>query len=98
MTAIIAINLFCIFDTLDNCFAKLAEQQDVSFSNITCVRMSSNLLVACVLLLYYRKSAWADIPAGQTFSVMVRSLLQFGSQSLNVVMVSVLPLSTMNII
>jgi hypothetical protein len=75
VTAIIAINLFCVFDTLDNCFAKFAEQQNVSFSNITSVRMSSNLLVACVLLIYYRKSAWVDIPAGQTFSVVIRSLL-----------------------
>lgn len=53
LTAVIFINIFCVFDTLDNISAKESEQQKVNFLDLAFTRIAFNFLMAFMLVNVY---------------------------------------------
>ena len=53
MKAVIFINIFCIFDTMDNINAKIAMGKGVGFVDLTFSRIALNFVSACFFVYFF---------------------------------------------
>ena len=55
MKAIIFINIYCVFDTVDNINAKSAMEKGVDFLDLAFGRIAMNFVSACFFVYYFRQ-------------------------------------------
>ena len=96
--AIIFINIYCIFDTLDNIFAKVCSEKGVSPQDLAYSRIFFNFLSATSFLIYNRQRILSPILAEHKCAITYRSIMQGISQYLNLLSLSLLPISMFSII
>ena len=78
LTAVVFINIFCIFDTFDNICAKEAENLKVNFLDLAFARIFSNFVMSCLLVSAYQIDIW-EVPAHFRINLATRSMMQFFS-------------------
>ncbi len=93
LTAVIFINIFCVFDTLDNISAKQSETLKVNFLDLAFARILSNFVMSCLLVQAYKVDVWS-VPQHFRVNLAVRSMMQFFSQGANVFSIALLPFGT----
>ena len=73
--AILFINLYCIFDTLDNINAKVAFTRNVTFYDIAFARIFFNFLSACLTVCIAGRNPFKEVPDQHKFKLGLRSVL-----------------------
>lgn len=96
--AIIFINIYCIFDTVDNINAKIAMEKGVSVIDLALSRISLNFVSACFFVYFCQQNVIKAVPTKFKCTLTYRSLMQLISQVLNVFSISILPLSLLTIL
>lgn len=76
--AVIFINIFCVFDTLDNISAKECETQKVNFIDLAFTRIFFNFLMAACLVCTYEMDIY-EVPTHFRVNLATRSMMQFFS-------------------
>ena len=74
LTAVIFINIFCVFDTLDNISAKESENQHVNFLDLAFTRIAFNFVMAAWLVKIYDIDVW-DVPSHFRVNLATRSMM-----------------------
>ena len=93
LTAVIFINVFCVFDTLDNISAKASEELGVNYLDLAFVRIFFNFVTSCACVYWYSSDIWA-VPAHFRANLATRSMMQFFSQGANIFSIALLPFGT----
>lgn len=97
MKAIIFINIYCVFDTIDGVNAKSALAKGVEVLDLTLARVLLNLLVASLLLCFSGQSVWSGISGERKATLLYRSLMLVLGQTINVFSMQLLPVSLLTI-
>jgi len=98
MKAIIFINVYCVFDTVDNINAKIAMEKGVAVIDLALARISFNFVSACLFVFFCGQSVVAGVPQKFKYKLTYRSLMLLLGQILNVFSISILPLSLLTIL
>ena len=98
MKAIIFINIYCIFDTIDNINAKVAMGKGVAVIDLTLARILLNFVSACLFVFFCGQSVIAGVPPKFKRTLTYRSFMLLLGQALNVFSISLLPLSLITIL
>ena len=98
MKAIIFINIYCIFDTVDNINAKVAMGKGVAVIDLTLARILLNFVSACLFVVFCGQSVIAGVPPKFKRTLTYRSFMLLLGQALNVFSISLLPLSLITIL
>ena len=96
--AIFFINIYCIFDTIDNINAKSAMAKGVEVMDLSLARIALNFVSACFFVITANQSVLSSVPEKHRFALTYRSVMLVVGQSLNVFSISLLPLSMLTII
>lgn len=80
--AVVFINLFCIFDNLDNIFIKFSIQRGVRLIDATFVRMLFNFIAACFMVHRSGKHIIRDVPDNFKKVLTYRSAMILVDQTL----------------
>lgn len=83
MKAIIFINIYCIFDTVDNINAKSATAKGVDFLDLAFSRIALNFVSACFFVHFFRQRIFDGIPKEFTGALTYRSVMMLFGQTLN---------------
>ena len=97
LTAVIFINIFCVFDTLDNICAKESEVLKVNYLDLAFARISFNFVMALGLVYWYNSDIY-QVPLHFRSNLLTRSMMQFFSQGANVFSIALLPFGTIQIV
>jgi len=95
--AILFINIYCIFDTVDNIIAKRAMELDVGYIDIALSRIMCNF-VSAICFVFFMNQNVTEVPKKFRGPVALRSVLQLAAQVANVIAISLLPLSILTIV
>jgi len=95
--AIVFINIYCVFDTVDNINAKYALSRDVRFFDIAFSRVFFNFIAACIMVCVARKNP-LKVPREHHWRLGLRSVLLTIGQTANVFSIQILPLSVLTIV
>ena len=103
--AIVFINIYCVFDTLDNINAKNVYEKnvcngwnrDVNFIDIAFARFIFNFIASSSFAFMYGKHVWKDVPKEFRSKLGLRSILLTCGQTANVFSIHLLPLSILTI-
>ena len=98
LKAIVFINIYCIFDTVDNINAKQATAKGVDFLDLTFSRIAMNFVSACFFVWFFNQKVFESIPRGFYGPLGYRSVMMLVSQALNCFAIQLLPLSMMTIV
>ena len=96
--AILAINLYCLFDTADNINVKIAMEKDVAVMDLALSRLFFNFLAASVMVCCYKKHVIRDVDGRFKSPLIYRSFMLLVGQTMNVFAISLLPLGLLTII
>ena len=94
----IFINIFCIFDTVDNINAKVAIDKGVKVMDLALARIGLNFVSACLFVYFCNQHIYKAIPGRYYCTLTYRSLMLLVGQVLNVFSISILPLSLLTIL
>ncbi len=78
LMAVIFINIFCVFDTLDNICAKEAEVLKVNYLDLAFARILFNFVMALGLVYSYNSDIY-QVPQHFRSNLLTRSMMQFFS-------------------
>lgn len=98
MKAIIFINIYCIFDTVDNINAKIAMGKGVAVIDLTLARILLNFVSACLFVFFCGQNVLGGVPPKFKRTLTYRSFMLLVGQFLNVFSISILPLSLITIL
>ena len=98
MKAIIFINIYCIFDTIDNINAKTAMTRGVDVLDLALSRIAFNFVSACFFVYFCRQKVFSGVPRKYRFALSYRSVMMLVGQILNIFSISLLPLSMLTIV
>ena len=98
MKAIIFINIYCIFDTIDNINAKTAMTRGVDVLDLALSRIAFNFISACFFVYFCGQKVFAGVPRKYRFALSYRSFMMLVGQILNIFSISLLPLSMLTIV
>ena len=73
--AILAINLYCLFDTADNINVKIAMEKDVAVMDLALSRLFFNFLAASVMVCCYKKRPIKDVDGKFKSPLIYRSFM-----------------------
>ena len=62
LKAIIFINIYCVFDTVDNINAKSATSKGVDFIDLAFSRIAMNFVSACFFVYFFNQKVFKSIP------------------------------------
>lgn len=96
--AIVFINLYCIFDTVDNINVKIAMENNVGVMDLAISRILLNFISACIFVYFCAKHVTKDVPSHFNFPLVYRSVMLLFGQILNIYAISLLPLGLLTII
>ena len=96
--AIIAINLYCLFDTADNINVKIAMEKDVAVMDLALSRLFFNFIASLIMVCCYKKHVFNDVDAHFKSPLIYRSFMLLVGQTMNVFAISLLPLGLLTII
>ena len=98
MKAIIFINIYCIFDTIDNINAKTAMKRDVDVIDLALSRIAFNFISACFFIGLSGEHVLNAVPSKHYVAMSYRSIMLLVGQTLNIFAISLLPLSMLTIV
>lgn len=96
--AIIFINIYCIFDTIDNINAKTAMENNVDVLDLALSRITFNFISACIFVYFSGEHVLKAVPSKHYFALSYRSLMMVIGQTCNIFAISLLPLSMVTIV
>lgn len=73
--AILFINLYCIFDTIDNINVKIGMEMDVKVMDLALSRICLNFISACFFVYFCSKHIFKDVPSRFNFHLTYRSVM-----------------------
>ena len=83
LKAIIFINIYCVFDTVDNINAKSATAKGVDFLDLAFSRMAMNFVSACFFVYFCNQNVFKSVPAEFYGALGYRSVMMLMGQTLN---------------
>ena len=98
LKAIIFINIYCVFDTVDNINAKSATAKGVDFMDLAFSRMAMNFVSACFFVYFFNQNVFKSVPAEFYGALGYRSVMMLMGQTLNCFAIQLLPISMMTIV
>ena len=96
--AVLFINLYCVFDTVDNINVKIAMEKDVGVMDLTIARLLFNFVSACAFVCFAKKHVTKDVPTQFKSPLIYRSIMLLIGQIMNVYAISLLPLGLLTIL
>jgi len=96
--AVLFINLYCVFDTVDNINVKIAMEKDVTVMDLTFSRLFFNFVSACAFVYFCKQHVTKDVPGHFKSPLIYRSVMLLIGQIMNVYAISLLPLGLLTII
>ena len=96
--AVLFINLYCVFDTVDNINVKIAMEKDVGVMDLTIARLLFNFVSACAFVCFSKKHVTKDVPTQFKSPLIYRSIMLLIGQIMNVYAISLLPLGLLTIL
>ena len=98
LKAIIFINIYCVFDTVDNINAKSATAKGVDFLDLAFSRMAMNFVSACFFVYFCNQNVFKSVPTEFYGALGYRSVMMLVGQTLNCFAIQLLPISMMTIV
>ena len=83
LKAIIFINIYCVFDTVDNINAKSATAKGVDFLDLAFSRMAMNFVSACFFVYFCNQNVFKSVPTEFYGALGYRSVMMLVGQTLN---------------
>ena len=96
--AILAINLYCLFDTADNVNVKIGMEKDVAVMDLALSRLFFNFVAASIMVCCYKQHVIRNVDRRFKSPLIYRSFMLLVGQTMNVFAISLLPLGLLTII
>ena len=73
--AILAINLYCLFDTADNINVKIAMEKDVGVMDLALSRILLNFVAACIMVCWSKQHVTKNVGKEFKSPLIYRSIM-----------------------
>lgn len=75
MKAVLFINVYCVFDTVDNINAKIAMDKQVAVIDLALARIALNFVSACFFVAFCGQHVTRGIPPQFKWTLLYRSVM-----------------------